>query len=64
MARDFVEYHDGKPYFAESCWRKVADKIAKRRAELELNDTGREDSKDDWDIAIGIWREVLDFYEA
>lgn len=64
MARDFVEYRDGKPYSAESCRKKVADKIAKRRAELELNETRREDSEDDWTIALDAWREVLDFYEA
>lgn len=64
MARDFVEYLDGKSYSADSCRRKVADKIAKRRAELELNETGREESEDDWTIALDAWREVLNFYGA
>lgn len=64
VARDFGEYHDGKPYSAKSCRRKVADKIAKRRAELELNEIGREEIEDDWTIALDAWREVLDFYEA
>lgn len=47
VSRDFVEYRGYLPYSAESCRRRVANKVRQRRADLEKEETGREEGYTD-----------------
>lgn len=64
VSRDFVEYRGFLPYSAESCRRRVTNKVRQRRADLEREETGREEWYTDWTMALDEWREVVDIYEA